>query len=84
MQALARQRSECDAKDENGETFHAGHEAQARPQIASRGRQRPVYEIIQACAGQSARWPSLAPLASPGDVLYSISRDFPGIEGGLE
>jgi predicted RecB family nuclease len=65
----------------NGETFQRAR-AQARLQIASRGQDKPVYEIIRPAPG-SARGLSLLPPASANDVFFDIE-GFPGVEGGLE
>lgn len=56
--------------------------AQARLQIASKGKDKPVYEIINHGPG-AARGLALLPPASPGDVYFDIE-GFPGEEGGLE
>jgi len=56
--------------------------AQARLQIASKGKNKPVYEIIKHGPG-SPRGLALLPPASPNDVYFDIE-GFPGEEGGLE
>jgi uncharacterized protein len=56
--------------------------AQARLQIASKGKDKPVYEIIKHGPG-APRGLALLPPASPGDVYFDIE-GFPGEEGGLE
>ena len=56
--------------------------AQARLQIASKGKDKPVYEILSHGPG-APRGLSLLPPASPNDVYFDIE-GFPGVEGGLE
>ena len=56
--------------------------AQARLQIASKGKDKPVYEILGPGPG-AARGLALLPPASAGDVFFDIE-GFPGVEGGLE
>ncbi|WP_396272661.1 TM0106 family RecB-like putative nuclease [Hyphomonas sp.] len=56
--------------------------AQARLQIASKGKDKPVYEILGPGPG-APRGLALLPPASAGDVFFDIE-GFPGVEGGLE
>lgn len=65
----------------SAETFIRA-KAQARLQIASRGKDKPAYEIIN-YGDTTPRGLALLPPASPGDVFFDIE-GFPGLEGGLE
>ncbi|MGA1342271.1 MAG: TM0106 family RecB-like putative nuclease [Hyphomonas sp.] len=56
--------------------------AQARLQIASKGMDKPGYEILSHGPG-APRGLALLPPASPNDVYFDIE-GFPGVEGGLE
>lgn len=80
MTALAKSDLE-DIPGMKAESFQRA-KAQARLQIASKGKDKPVYEIINHGPG-AARGLALLPPASLGDVYFDIE-GFPGEEGGLE
>lgn len=80
MKALATSGLE-DIPGMKAESFQRA-KAQARLQVASKGKDKPVYEILAPGPG-APRGLALLPPASAGDVFFDIE-GFPGVEGGLE
>ncbi|HVR76053.1 MAG TPA: TM0106 family RecB-like putative nuclease, partial [Planctomycetota bacterium] len=57
--------------------------AQARLQMASRGLDRPLHEVIRAAAEDPRKGLALLPALSPGDVFFDME-GYPLVDGGLE
>lgn len=57
--------------------------AQARLQMASRGREKPLHEVIRPAEDDPRKGLALLPASSPGDVFFDME-GYPLVDGGLE
>lgn len=56
---------------------------QARMQLDSIGKERPLYDVIQPKAGEPRSGLQLLPPASPNDIFFDLE-GYPLVDGGLE
>src|SRR5207237_6182929 len=81
MSALAR--STLDRVPRMDAAVFARLRAQARLQIDSAGRPRPLHQVVRPEPGDPRRGLALLPPASPLDVFFDME-GYPFLEGGLE